>query len=269
MKLDPISSQKSPVDAEIAALSARIGEQVLSARKEAGLSRRVLSKRSGVSQRYLAQIEAGDGNISIALLVKLGRALAIPIETFFTRDENEAPFPDPQSAHRVALIGLRGAGKSTLGQRMGDTFEIPFIELNEIIEQESGLSTADVIAMYGPEGYRAFEHRALEQVINNHERIVLAVAGGIVSAGETFDLVLKNFTTVWLQASPDEHMTRVRKQGDERPMAGNPKALDDLRSILGDREQHYARADAILNTSGRSLSESERDLSTLLQAHGF
>ncbi len=266
-KLDPIPPDQSLVLAEIAALTARVGERVRSARKDAGCSRRELSERSGVSQRYLAQIEAGDGNISLALLVKLGRALSIPIEELLSVPTS-APAADVVKRKRIALIGLRGAGKSTLGKRISQKFSAPFVELNEIIEQESGLSTADVIAMYGPEGYRAFEHRALEQVLAAHHEIILAVAGGIVSAGNTYDTLLRNFTTVWLQAAPEEHMSRVRHQGDERPMAGNPKALEELKAILHAREPHYARANAVLDTSGRSPDESEGDLTDLLTSLG-
>ena len=211
----------------------------------------------------------GDGNISLALLVKLGYALRMPIEAFLSSGCTGAVSKGNLKAGRIALIGLRGAGKSTLGQHVSDTMNMPFVELNAVIEQESGLSTSDVIAMYGPEGYRAFEHRALQQILADHPRIVLAVAGGIVSAGDTFETLLEHFTTIWLQASPEEHMNRVRNQGDERPMAGNPKALDELKAILSSREPHYARADAILDTAGRSRSQSEEDLCDLLQSMGF
>ena len=224
-KLDPIPPNQPTVLAEIAALTQRVGERVRAARAQAGLSRRELSERSGVSQRYLAQIEAGDGNISLALLVKLGHALGMPIEAFLSDPTTGLERNATSKANRIALIGLRGAGKSTLGKRISQSLGMPFVELNSVIEQESGLSTPDVIAMYGPEGYRAFEHRALQHALATHPKMVLAVAGGIVSAGDTFETLLKHFTTIWLQASPIEHMTRVRNQGDE--ITGN--VLDNSR----------------------------------------
>lgn len=254
------------IDAEISALTASIARCVRQTRQSVGLSRREVSERSGVSQRYLAQIEAGEGNVSIALLVKLSHALNLPVSAFLADGAVIPPKPVDLKAGRIALIGLRGAGKSTLGRGIGEMLDLPFIELNQIIERESGLATAEVIAMYGPEGYRAFEHRALAQVIAAHQRVVLAVAGGIVGSDGTFEMLLDNFTTIWLRASPDEHMARVRSQGDERPMAGNPKALEELKAILTSRVPQYARADAALDTSGSTVAQSMRELEALLRS---
>ena len=261
----PISHDAVSVDDEIAALTALVGQHLFAARKQAGMSRRALSECSGVSQRYLAQIEAGDGNISIALLVKLGRAPRIPVEAFLQGHDAGRREASPGRTRRVALIGLRGAGKSTLGKSVAAVMDIPFVELNDEIERISGLSVSDVIALYGAEGYRAFERQALDAVCSAGEEMVLAVAGGIVSAPQTFELLLERFHTVWLRADPQEHMDRVIAQGDERPMAGNPGALDELRAILQQCEPHYARASMVLDTHAKSIRRSQQELLTLLQ----
>lgn len=275
-------------DGEIQRLSHDVGVRVRQARAEVRLSRRELSLKSGVSQRYLAQIEAGEGNISIGMLVKLGHALGIMTADLIRATEQSAESqqiarqfdhatPAQQKeirrilgesqdkrARRIALIGLRGAGKSTLGKRLAERLEVPFVELNAVIEQQFGLAVADVIALYGPEGYRDFEQRALRHVIDSNDRVVLAVAGGIVSAPETYDLLLERCSTVWLRAAPQEHMERVLAQGDERPMAGNPRALDELKAILSEREPLYARAGKVLDTSRQDLDASEQDLLKLV-----
>ena len=267
-------------DPQAGALTAHVGRQVHRARRAQRLSRKSLSELSGVSERYLAQVEAGKGNVSIALLQKIGSALGLPL-TWFLEDEG-LPSADalevaacyagadaavqadirarlglsPRGATttdtglRVALIGLRGAGKSTLGRRLGAALDIPFVELNDVVEEQSGMTIPDLIALYGPEGYRRLEGQALEAVALRDGPLVLAVAGGIVGTPSTFDRLLSGFTTVWLKARPEDHMTRVRGQGDERPMAGNPAAMDALRSILTGRERHYARAALHLDTSG-------------------
>lgn len=248
-----------PLATEVERLTHRIGSMVRSARGARGISRRELSEVSGVSQRYLAQIEAGDGNISVAMLVRLGAALDIPAHDFFGTD---AVGIKPV---RIALIGLRGAGKSSLGQRVGETSGLGFVELNDVIERESGLPVSDVIAMYGPDGYRGFEKSALQSVVDRQDPLILAVAGGIVDAPETYDLLLREFHTVWLRAEPEEHMSRVIAQGDERPMAGNPRAMDELKSILQRRESAYSRAHGTLNTSGCSPAESASELLKLIR----
>ena len=162
-------------------------------------------------------------------------------------------------------IGLRGAGKSSLGERLADASALPFVELNDVIERESGLPVSDVIALYGPDGYRGFERSALQSVVDRQAPLVLAVAGGIVDAPDTYDLLLSEFHTIWLQAAPEEHMNRVIAQGDERPMAGNPRAMEELKTILQRRESAYARAHGTLNTSGCSPAESASDLLKLIR----
>ena len=250
-----------PVEDQIARLTRQIGERLRRARQDRKLTRRELSEKSGVSQRYLAQVEAGQGNISIALLCKLGVALGLPV-VWFLEDQHQGV--DTAAASRIALIGLRGAGKSTLGAALGEKLGIPFAELNDLIEQQSGMTVADLIALYGPEGYRRLEGQALQSVISQPGPMVLAVAGGIVEAPETYELLLAHFRTVWLRASPAEHMARVRAQGDHRPMAGNPAAMDELRSILVSREADYARAGAVLDTSGETRPASLERLAQMV-----
>ena len=282
--------------ATVDALIARVGERVRQARERKGIPRRVLSETSGVSPRYLAQLEAGEGNISIALLQRVALALDAKLEWFITEDDPWASDthrvvelfrvarpdvrarvldaltpgkPDAPRAGRVCLIGLRGAGKSTLGAMAGKALGVPFVELNRVIEETSGMPVDELMALYGQEGYRSLEAQAVDRVIATHDSVVLAVAGGIVAEPDTYRNLLGHFHTVWLRTSPDEHMTRVRAQGDERPMAGNPEAMAQLRSILTSRETLYARAEAQLDTSGKTVEASLADLLSLIEARGF
>jgi XRE family aerobic/anaerobic benzoate catabolism transcriptional regulator len=251
------------------------------------MARRVLSELSGVSQRYLAQLENGRGNISIALLHAVAQALDHRIEWLVGADDpwasegarfaelyRAAPAdlrrkamealvaaqPAQRRAKRVCLIGLRGAGKSTLGRRLGAALSFPFVEINRDIEEQSGMPVSDVIALYGQEGYRRLERQALERVVATTDTVVLAVAGGIVAEPETFAFLLDNFHSIWLKAPPEVHMRRVVEQGDERPMAGNPKAMEELTSILTSREALYAKAEIMIETSGKSIEQSVQDL---------
>lgn len=274
----------------------RVGEKVRSARVKKGIPRRVLSDLSGVSPRYLAQLEAGEGNISIGLLQRVACALGQRIEWFLAEDDplnsealrvadlfRNAPDEKRESvlqilkpssdqnlrAHRICLIGLRGAGKSTLGRMAGRALAIPFIELNQEIEAQSGIPVEEVMALYGPEGYRKLEAQALTRAVAGHNKMVLAVAGGIVGEPETYASLLTHFHTVWIKTSPDEHMSRVRAQGDERPMADNPEAMEQLRSILTSREAYYEKAQAVLDTSGQPVERSLAELLQLIQDHRF
>ena len=263
-------------EARIAALLRSVGERVRSARARMGLSRRELAERSGVSQRYLAQLESGQGNISIGLLLRVADALDFRIEWLVAEDdpwtsdvvlvssllrsatraqrERVLEILDPHNpglrrAGRIAFIGLRGAGKSTLGRLAATHLGLPFKELNDDIAEAGGMPAGEVMALYGPEGYRHLEWQSLERIVATCDRLVLAVAGGIVSQPETYNYLLRNFHTIWLKAEPEEHMARVRGQGDERPMAGNPNAMTELRNILTAREALYARAEAQIDTS--------------------
>ena len=177
--------------------------------------------------------------------------------------------PSLKRASRIALIGLRGAGKSTLGRLAAAELGLPFKELNEDIEEASGMPAAEVMNLYGPEGYRHLERQSLERIVALHNGIILAVAGGIVSQPETFNYLLQNFHTIWLKAKPEEHMARVRGQGDERPMAGNPDAMGELRNILMSREALYAKAEAHINTSNTTLAESLRSVIQAVKTNGF
>ncbi len=283
-------------DAKIESHLASVGERVRSARARMGISRRLLAEKSGVSQRYLAQLETGQGNISIGLLLRVADALNFRIEWLVaeedpwsseivmissllrsaTRAQRERVLeilvpenPGLKRASRIALIGLRGAGKSTLGRLVAAELDIPFKELNEDIEEASGMPAGEVMALYGPEGYRHLERQSLERIVATRDRVVLAVAGGIVSQPETFNTLLRNFHTIWLKAEPEEHMARVRGQGDERPMAGNPDAMQELRNILTSREALYSRAEAHVDTSKATLKESLAAVLAEIEKHNF
>ncbi|WP_346908184.1 helix-turn-helix transcriptional regulator [uncultured Roseibium sp.] len=286
----------TPREGDVDAFVAAVGERVRKARERKGIARRVLSELSGVSQRYLAQLEGGGGNISIALLYKVANALdhrvewlvgeedpwnseAARVADFYrqaTTEQRQRVMqildpgrPAQLRRQRICLIGLRGAGKSTLGRLLGKEMSVPFIELNRDIEEQSGMPVSELMALYGQEGYRRLERQAIERVVATSDAVVLAVAGGIVSEPETYGFLLRNFHTIWLKASPEEHMNRVRGQGDERPMAGNPKAMEELKSILTSREVLYAKAESTVNTSGKSVEDSVQDLMSKIRDLGI
>ena len=254
-----------------APLLARLGARIRDARRDAGLSRRALAASAQISERYLAQLESGAGNISIALLDRTARALGLDLVHLFETDalagRIRAADADTRAGvarlirggaerrGRVALIGLRGAGKSTLGALAARKLGLPFHELNDEIAGAAGMSVTEVFALYGQEGYRRLEHEATER-LGKGPPMILAVAGGIVAGSDTFALLLDQFRTIWLKATPEEHMARVRAQGDERPMADNPGAMADLRAILTDREGQYARADEVVDTSASTVRAS-------------
>ena len=252
----------------------QLGERVRTARGRRGLSRKLLARDAGVSERYLAQLEVGRGNISILLLRHVAEALGLTLDELVCGDEgalarNGRRYNEPRRPRRVALIGLRGAGKSTLGRLLAADMAMPFIELNDEIANMSGLGVPEIFNLYGPEGYRRFERRCLDGAIGSHDSVVLATGGGIVADPSTFDALLSAFFTVWLRASPEEHMARVRAQGDLRPMAGNSEAMKELKRILRSREPLYRRADRALDTSGRSIEACRDSLADLLKQEGF
>jgi XRE family transcriptional regulator, aerobic/anaerobic benzoate catabolism transcriptional regulator len=259
----------------------QLGQRVRTMRALRGMSRKVLAKVSGISERYIAQLEAGRGNVSIVLLRRVSHAMGAHLEDLIPTAE---PSPDwavirdllrkatpaqiaqakdvlaghGASSQRasfagIALIGLRGAGKSTLGKLLAKKIGWNFVELNKEIETQNGLSVAEIIALYGQEGFRRLEQAALTQLLASKELTVLATGGGIVSEPVTFDLILSSFYTIWLKAEPEEHMARVRKQGDLRPMADDRSAMAELRNILSSREPLYARASAVVDTAGLSV----------------
>jgi XRE family aerobic/anaerobic benzoate catabolism transcriptional regulator len=263
----------------------QLGQQVRTMRGLHGMSRKVLAKVSGISERYIAQLESGKGNVSIVLLRRVAYAMGTPLEDLIPGGDASADWPvlralarkaTPQqltaakdalsgqgnaSPHRklasagIALIGLRGAGKSTLGKRLSESIGWSFVELNKEIEKQNGLSVAEILALYGQEGFRRMEQIALVQTLARKEPVVLATGGGIVSEPLTFDLILSSFYTVWLKAEPEEHMARVRSQGDLRPMADDRSAMQELRTILLSREPLYARASAQVDTAGLSVEQ--------------
>ncbi|WP_170606400.1 helix-turn-helix transcriptional regulator [Ruegeria arenilitoris] len=277
-------------------LVSHLGARVRKARQIKRMSRRELSEKSGISTRYLAQLEAGEGNISIGLLQRVAQALDYRIEWLIAENEpwdsetlrvvelfqradrsvkdtvlrklSSEPL-DSHRAHRICFIGLRGAGKSTLGALAADTLRLPFVELTRVIEDMAGMPLQDIMAFFGHEGYRKLESQALDRTIESNERMVLAVAGGIVAEPATYSKLLDRFHTIWLRASPQEHMDRVRAQGDERPMAGNPAAMDQLKSILANREALYAQASALLDTSGRSVDSSLQEVQAVIKEMKF
>jgi len=261
----------------------QLGQRVRTMRAMRGMSRKVLAKASGISERYIAQLESGKGNVSIVLLRRVSAAMDKQVEDLIPAAETSPDWPvirdlirtatpaqiaqakdilsggDAARASRefagIALIGLRGAGKSTLGKLLAKKIGWPFVELNKEIERINGLSVAEIMALYGQEGFRRMEQTALTQVLTNSEPVVLATGGSIVSEPVTFDLLLSSFYTVWLRAKPEEHMGRVRKQGDMRPMESDRSDMQELRTILLSREPLYARAAAEVHTADLTIED--------------
>ena len=274
--------------ADLAFLHA-LGERVRDARARRGMTRKILARDSGVSERYLAQLECGQGNISVLLLQRIAAALNLSL-TEFLQQGPEQPVDlaliwqflqrlpaqklplvrtqllrdyasvDAGRKGRIALIGLRGAGKSTLGSRLAKELDVPFIELDREVEREAGTSLPEIFLLYGQAGYRRYERRCLESVVKQNARAVIATGGSIVSEPGTYDLLLSTCRTVWLKARPEEHMARVVAQGDTRPMTGNLEAMEDLHRILRGRSALYGRADVTIDTARKSIEQSLQQL---------
>jgi XRE family aerobic/anaerobic benzoate catabolism transcriptional regulator len=230
---------------------ARLGERVRSWRSQSGTTRKTLAAASGVSERYLAQLESGQGNISVLLLRKVAHAMGVAIDSLVREEETLVEAPG-----RIALLGLRGAGKSTLGRKLAENLGMPFVELDREVEKEAGAKLGEVFAMYGQDAFRRFERRALEQVLAQHERAVIATGGSLVTDPATYQLLRERCRCIWLKASPEEHMARVIAQGDMRPFKGRSAARAEIEKLLQDREKLYARADATVVTSGKSVKHS-------------
>jgi XRE family aerobic/anaerobic benzoate catabolism transcriptional regulator len=270
-----------------------LGDRVKQARARRGMTRKQLARDSGVSERYLAQIEGGEGNISVLVLRQLSKALSVSVDALLF-EGLEAPVEfvhtveflrrlslddlklarqmllhqfggvDPAARHRrIALIGLRGAGKSTLGAALAERLEMPFLELDRLIEQESGLTLDLIFDFRGQSGFRELERQCLEDVLRRYPCFVLATGGSLVSEPGTFERLLSSCFTVWVRASPEEHMQRVIAQGDMRPMANNRDAMSDLKRILDEREVLYSKADIQVDTAGRTFEDS---IEVLIQA---
>jgi XRE family aerobic/anaerobic benzoate catabolism transcriptional regulator len=269
---------------------AALGERAKALRTRRGLTRKALAGATGVSERHLANLEYGVGNASILVLVQVAQALHCSLaellgdvttqspewlllrEMLADRDEAtlrrvrlaaleltggaSPPTNDtPVRSSRIALIGLRGAGKSTLGRMLAEDLDFPFIELSREIEKLAGCSISEILGLYGQNAYRRYERRALEEAIEAYPEAVIATAGGLVSDLVSFNLLLRHCTTVWLTADPEDHMSRVAAQGDLRPMAASREAMEDLKSILAGRAAFYSKADLRVDTSAQPLAE--------------
>jgi XRE family aerobic/anaerobic benzoate catabolism transcriptional regulator len=273
-----------------------LGERVRNLRARRGLTRKAVAQAAEVSERHLANLEYGIGNASILVLQQVATALHCSLaelvgdittsspEWLLIREllerRGEADLRrarialgellgtaagDPARHRRIALVGLRGAGKSTLGQMLADDLDVPFIELSREIEKLAGCSVREIHDLYGTNAYRRYERRALEEAVQIYAEVVIATPGGIVSDPATFNELLSHCTTVWLQAAPEEHMGRVAAQGDTRPMAASKEAMDDLRRILAGRAAFYSKADLSVDTSGRDLAQSFQALRTTVR----
>jgi XRE family transcriptional regulator, aerobic/anaerobic benzoate catabolism transcriptional regulator len=278
-----------------AAFLAAIGSEVRRSRAKRGMTRRQLAQTSQTSERYLAQIESGTGNPSVSVLRAIAQALDLPCAALLPESgartaalgaildllaqvpEGELPalamdietrLARPGSAdraRRIALVGLRGAGKSTLGRMLAEDLGFPFVELSREIEKFAGCTVNEIQALYGQNAYRRYERRAIEEAIQIYPEAVIAAPGGMVSDAATFNLLLAHCTTLWLQAEPEDHMRRVAAQGDLRPMAGNREAMDDLKSILAGRAAFYSKAEFSFDTSAQPLAPTFLALRTLVR----
>ena len=283
----PSGSATTPLSEE--SFLAQLGERVRGWRARRGMTRKTLALQAGVSERHLAQLETGKGNVSILLLQQIALALNIELAALFQektqqnielqlinqvlqrlpensltqlrkRLTREHGNREQERMQRIALIGLRGAGKSTLGARLAKELNAPFIELDREVERLAGTNLSELFLLYGQAGYRRYERLALERVLQDHDRAVIATGGSIVSEAATFDLLLSTCYTVWLKAEPEQHMARVAAQGDMRPMEGHKAAMDDLKQILRGRNGLYAKADVTVNTSGATVAASMKQL---------
>jgi XRE family aerobic/anaerobic benzoate catabolism transcriptional regulator len=268
----------------------RLGERVRMLRNQRGMSRKALAKQAKVSERYLAQMESGLGNCSIVLLRRIARAIGLPL-TQLVQDGAEPALdlvllmqflerlPTPALAQarellmqtfsepsedrrrkRIALIGLRGGGKSTLGALLAERLDVPFIELNREIERRAGASLGEIFEMFGQETFRRAEREALDAILQQHPHFVIATSGSIVTEPATLELLLSSCFTVWVRAEPQDHMQRVIEQGDMRPMAHSARAMEDLVSILKSREPLYAKAEAAVTTTGKTPEQNLNEL---------
>jgi XRE family aerobic/anaerobic benzoate catabolism transcriptional regulator len=287
---EPVAEDKNP---SLLAL----GERVRGLRARRGMTRKAVALAADVSERHLANLEYGIGNASFLVLQQVAGALQCPMaeligdvttsspewllirELLEHRDEatlrrarvaiaellgtgggQGAAAGHRERHQQVALVGLRGAGKSTLGQMLADDLGYPFVELSREIEKFAGCSIAEIQALYGQNAYRRYERRAVEEAIQIYPEAVIATPGGLVSDAATFNLLLSHCTTVWLQAAPEDHMQRVAAQGDLRPMAASKEAMDDLRQILAGRAAFYSKADLTVDTSAAPLAATFQSL---------
>lgn len=266
----------------------RIGERVRGLKAQRGMTRKNLAKHSGISERYLAQVEAGKANISISLLLRIAEAMNVGVSELLPGDTTSGIQLEPlqkfleqlslsqekiayellikhfsdsgKSLGGVALIGLRGAGKTTVGDLLANELKIPFVKLRDVIEKLGGLEVSELFSLGGQKAYRRLEYQAVDHVLENYDNVILEAGGSLVSQKETYNHLLASFYTVWVRATPEEHMSRVVEQGDLRPMKGNKQAMEDLKRILEEREPYYKTANYVLDTSGRSVEECVQEL---------
>lgn len=250
-------------NAQIACYLGYLSERVRGLRAARGMTRKQLAQHSSISERYLAQLEGGKANPSIAVLWRIADAMGID----FGHLLHEPPEPPlahggapPRNRRGLAVIGLRGAGKTTLGERLAASLTVPFLRLSEIIEERGGMEIGELFSLGGQKAYRRLERQALETLIDRDAPLVLEVGGSLVSEAVTYDLLRSAFVTVWLRARPEEHMERVVRQGDTRPMEGSAEAMADLYRILAEREADYRKADFVVDTSDRSVDECAQEL---------
>jgi XRE family aerobic/anaerobic benzoate catabolism transcriptional regulator len=232
-----------------------VGQRVRAARAARRWTIRELAERSGVSVRFPVQLESGRGNISVKRLADLARAFKIPTADLLADDYPDAP-------RVVALLGLRGAGKTTIGKQLARRLHVRFVELDRRIEKAADMSLAELFSLYGEDYYRRLERETLAAVLAEKRPMVLATGGGIVASPDTYALLKKSAVTVWLRAEPEDHWNRVVSQGDRRPMADHPQAMADLRALLSAREPLYASADHTVETSGRAVDAIVDDLAS-------
>lgn len=275
----------------------KVGNRVRGMRAKRGMSRKMLSNDSSVSERYLANLEQGKGNISISLLRQVAKALGTDVADLLPASGDQSPeqslinefvggLPRGQQQAalqllyrefsnqrvrqtRIALIGLRGAGKTRLGQLVEKRQKLPFINLVDEIEATGGMKVAEILALSGQAGYRRLEEKALIKTLNEHESCCIETGGSIVSELKLLNLLLSTCFVIWVRTTPEEHMSRVIAQGDLRPMADNDDAMEDLRTILRERNPFYEKAHAVLDTSGCSVEASYNELIQLIQHTGL
>ena len=297
---DPASVDEFAAGLETGArnpLLTAFGDRLRTLRARRGLTRKAVAQAADVSERYLANLEHGTGNASYLILVQIARALQCAVAEVIGDQTTSSPewlmiremlqgkteaelvrariaigeslgtVEDQQEKrHRIALIGLRGAGKSTLGRMLAEDLDLPFVELSRVIEDVAGYSVREIQDLYGVSAYRRYERRALEETLQLYPDLVLATPGGLVSDAATFNILLGHCTTVWLQAAPEDHMNRVALQGDLRPMAASAEAMDDLRQILAGRSAFYSKAQLSVDTSRQPLAATYEILQRTVKA---
>ncbi len=297
-ELTVTDSPESAPDSKRSPFLEALGERVRTLRSRQGMTRRAVAQAADVSERHLANLEYGTGNVSVLVLLQVAHALQCSLAELLGDVTTSSPewllirellgkrseadlrrarvqlsdmFGEGGNAqerkNRIALIGLRGAGKTSLGQRLADDLGFPFIELSREIEQFAGCQISEIHNLYGANAYRRYERRALEEAIQIYPEVVIATPGGLVSDSANFNLLLSHCTSVWLQADAADHMGRVAAQGDMRPMAASREAMEDLKRILEGRSAFYSKADLAINTSGRSEDQAFAALRSSVRQH--